>query len=133
MAMLCKTEVCLTQVLYCDVEPDCRAKATERLSELGYGVLATGNPQIAAAIAQEKPLGALVVSSRTANLALLSLLREMRQQKPSLPILFILEQCGGLSVPSGLADILLISPTDRAISQALRALTSSRRPDSLAC
>lgn len=131
--MFADTDVpCSRQVLFCDREPDSRNRITEMLSGFGYAVLSTGNPQIAAAMTHERQLAALVVSVQTFDLSVISVIGETRRHKPQLPIVVLLAERGGCNIPSGLADIVLVSPSDQAIRQSLTALTESRLPASLA-
>ncbi len=122
----------LGQILCCDPEPDSRNKTTEKLIGFGYDVLATGNPKIASAMAQEKPFSALVVAVQEINLGLLSVMVEARRHNPRLPILVLLSDSVQGNIPAGLADVVLVNPNDRAVGESLRALTECQQLASLA-
>jgi CheY-like chemotaxis protein len=116
---------CSKQILCCDPQPDSRSRTTEKLATYGYTVLSTGNPQIAAAMTSEKPFSALVFLSGTVNLTMLNAIIESRRNNPALPILVLLSERGGLSLPPGVADIVLVNPADSAVRGCLEALTET--------
>lgn len=122
----------LGQILCCDTEPDSRNKITEKLIGLGYAVLPTGNPKIASAMAQEKTFAALVVAVQEINLGLLAVMVEARRHNSRLPILALLSPGVQGNIPPGLADVVLINPSDRAVGESLRVLTECRPLASLA-
>lgn len=115
------------QILCCDPDPNSRYRATEQFSALGYVVLSTGNPQIASALVQEKPFAAVVIVIQKINLAMIAVAVDARRSKPNLPILVILTETGRSTIPAGLADIVLVTPSERAIRESLQALTEPRQ------
>lgn len=123
----------LTQLICCDAEPDSRRKLTEKLIGFGYPVLATGNPQIASGLIQEQGFGALVVSMEKMKLSMISVVVDARRMRPNLPILVIFNEAGREAIPPGLADVVLVKPSDRKLKESLRAFTERRRTMTLPC
>ncbi|MBI4534015.1 MAG: hypothetical protein HY711_08700 [Candidatus Melainabacteria bacterium] len=123
----------LTQLICCDAQPDSRRKLTEKLIGFGYPVLATGNPQIASGLIQEQGFGALVVSMEKMKLSMISVVVDARRVRPNLPIVIIFNEAGTEAIPPGLADLVLVKPTDRKLKESLRAFTEKRTAIPLAC
>jgi len=119
-------------VLCCDPEPDSRRQITEKLDSFGYSVLSTGNPQIASALIQEQSFAALVVSLQKMTLSAISVAIEARRLKPNLPIVVLFNEHGLYSLPTGLADLVLVKPSDHTFRESLRVLAAPRQPASLA-
>jgi len=121
------------QIICCDPEPDSRRRLTEKLTSFGYPVLATGNPQIAAGLLQEGPAGALVIVMDRVKLTMVSVLVEARRSRPELPIVLILNEGGRSQIPPGLADVVLIDPTDGKLREAVKAFVGVRSSLLTAC
>ena len=115
------------QIICCDAEPDSRQKLTEKLTAFGYSVLATGNPQIASGLLHEKPVGALVVSMDRVKLSLVSVVVDARRTRPRLPIVVILAAGTRDQIPPGLADIVLVNPTDSKLRSSLNAFVENNK------
>ncbi|GEM_PF-3172412 len=115
------------EILCCDPDPDSRAQVAEKLVEFGYKVLSTGIPKIASALVEEKTFAALVVCFQQINLAMISVIVEARRHKPDMPVLAIVPERGRISIPAGLADIVLVAPPDRTLRESLLALSTAAR------
>ena len=121
------------QILCCDAEPDSRQKLTEKLISFGCSVLATGNPQIASGLIQEQNIAALVVSMDKMKLSMVSIIVDARRSRPHLPIIIILTEVGHDTIPVGLADLVLVSPSDRKIKQAVVSFVKMDKEQMVAC
>lgn len=121
------------KVICCDADPDSRQKLAEAIGSLGFAVLATGKPQIAAGLVREQDLSALVVAMGQLKLSMISVIVEARRSKPSLPIVVILSEGSHESMPPGLADVVLVGPSDKRLEESLRAFTERTAAVALAC
>jgi CheY-like chemotaxis protein len=121
------------QLLFCDAEPDSRCRLAEKLNGFGFTVLATGNPQIASGLLQERSFAALLVSMDKMRLAMVPVIVDARRCRPDLPIVVILSESGRETIPPGLADLVLVNPSDRKLRDSLRVFADRREPMPVAC
>ncbi len=123
----------LSQLILCEEEPDSRCKLTEKLTEFGFSVLATGNPHIAAGLIQERTFGALVVSMDRLRLSTITAVVDARRARPDLPIVIIVGGTAVRMIPPGLADLVLVTPGDRKLRDSLVAFLETTVAMPVAC
>lgn len=121
------------QLLFCDAEPDSRCRLAEKLNGFGYTVLATGNPHIASGLLTERSFSALLVSMDKMGLAMVPIIVDARRCRPDLPIVVILSKAGQETIPPGLADLVLVNPSDRKLRDCLRVFADRAEPMPVAC
>jgi len=121
------------QLILCDEEPDSRRRLTQTLTGLGFPVLATGHPEIAAGLIREQTCAALVVSTDRLIVSTIAALAEVRCARPELPILVILQDITGDIMPPRLADLVLVKPEERKLKHCLSAFVESALPLPVAC
>lgn len=121
------------QLILCDEEPDSRRRLTDKLTGLGFPVLATGHPQIASGLIQEQTFGALVVSTDKLLLSTVAALIDARRARPQLPIVVILGDITGEAIPPGLADLVLVKPGEGKLKHCLSSFVELALPLPVAC
>ncbi|HEY9868875.1 MAG TPA: hypothetical protein V6D08_06895, partial [Candidatus Obscuribacterales bacterium] len=90
-------------------------------------------PQIASGLLQERSFSALLVCLDKMRLAMVPVIIDARRCKPDLPIVVILSGSGRERIPPGLADLVLVNPSDRKLRDSLSVFADRREPMPLAC
>lgn len=116
------------EMIYCDLDPDSRRRTESVLSSVGLPVLATGNPQIASSLIDEKRFTCLVLCFQGMDLALACVAAHARRVCPHTAIVIIFNGTNANQAANSvctavqtaeLADRFLLRPTENELLEAL--------------
>lgn len=125
------------EMIYCDLDPDSRRQTESILSSVGLPVLATGNPQIASSLIDEKRFTCLILCFQGMDLALACVAAHARRVCPHTAIVIVFNGrdtanqaansvCTAVQTAE-LADRFLLRPTAHELLEALSAVVPIER------